>query len=103
MGKYKNVTMPVANLANGRLPTKLIKVPTAPVYQHRDWTCLDARQAILIAKNETFTKYVIILNMSVAVTFEPRAHQRVCIDNDTLLITTNHLGADMQGDAGLGA
>lgn len=33
--------------------------------------------------------------------FNPREYPGVTIDRDTVIVTTNHLGADMNGDAGL--
>lgn len=41
--------------------------------------------------------------MSEVVAFEPREHPSVELNRDTLIVTTNHLGADMRGDAGLDA
>lgn len=41
--------------------------------------------------------------MSEVVSFEPREFTGVTIDRDTAIVTTNHLGADMRGDAGLDA
>ena len=41
--------------------------------------------------------------MSEAIIFEPREHPGVVSDKDTIIVTTNHLGADMRGDAGLDA
>ncbi len=41
--------------------------------------------------------------MSEVVVFEPREHPSVTPDRDTTIVTTNHLGADMRGDAGIDA
>jgi hypothetical protein len=41
--------------------------------------------------------------MSEVILFTPREYPGVTIDGDTAIVTTNHLGADMRGDAGLDA